>query len=54
MCSRALSLCSLSKTKLPCDCPKDEVCKVYNSIEYNTDTSALPSLIRGEDIVRTI
>ena len=22
-------------------------------IEYNTDTSALPSLIRGEDIVRT-
>lgn len=32
-------------------CPKDEVCKVYNSIEYNTDTSA-GHPTEDDDIVR--
>ena len=32
-------------------CPKDKVCKVYNSIEYNTDTSA-GHPVKDDDIVR--
>mgnify|MGYP006913530777 FL=1 len=39
------------RQNFPVICPKYKVCKVYNSIEYNTDTSA-GHPVKDDDIVR--